>query len=468
MQKNMSGREKIEDGFEKEWREAFEGVTQTPPRIIWSEIDRSLANDRAVVFQKKVVYYKWAAIAAILFLAMTAVFRFTDSQSNDNLELADNQMIIKSKMIIDDECGDSQADYSITKNKKSTISNSEPPTNNGRNVALASSSGYSNENFQAPTNQYITDEVYEAEDWTVKKVNKVSFDGLEEDKRVALVDELYKVASTYLQVKKQKQPSTDQKYWAGIDVSSGTFDPNFQNGTGGIINNSLDFSPSAKYSAFNTEKIDQNSPSVKESMASGQTKSLGFNFGLKVHPRWLLQSGFQYMRADAVNNTNMIVSSSRLLDPIAVTSQIKGVAPVRSAVNSEQVVEYDLQDVKLENQFQFATIPLKAGYLLIDDRLSVMVNAGVAANLYLGNKLSDPNNELANVSIGPGANSPYKDLSFVGLAGVQFGYQLIKRFDLILEPNYRQSLNELSKSSSDFVASPSGFGLQTGLRYRFN
>ena len=96
------------------------------------------------------------------------------------------------------------------------------------------------------------------------------------------------------------------------------------------------------------------------------------------------------------------------------------------------------------------------------------VNAGVVTNIYLGNRLTTDNPDVAELTIGPGDASPYRDLSFSGLAGVQLGYRFMKKIDIIVEPNYRQSINTLTKSSSNFSTTPSGFGFMTGLRYNFN
>ena len=96
------------------------------------------------------------------------------------------------------------------------------------------------------------------------------------------------------------------------------------------------------------------------------------------------------------------------------------------------------------------------------------INAGVIANIYMGNRLSTEDPNIAELTIGPGDASPYRDLSFSGQAGLELGYRFMKRLDVILEPNYRQSINTLTKSNSNFITNPSGFALTTGLRYNFN
>jgi hypothetical protein len=96
------------------------------------------------------------------------------------------------------------------------------------------------------------------------------------------------------------------------------------------------------------------------------------------------------------------------------------------------------------------------------------VNAGVITNFYLGNMVSNDNEEVATLNLKPGDESPYKEISLSGLAGVTVGYRLVDRMDLTLEPNYFTTFESITKSSSNFSTAPSGFGLTAGIRYNFN
>ncbi|MEP0366944.1 MAG: hypothetical protein ABJN36_13855 [Cyclobacteriaceae bacterium] len=453
----MDEQGRTEDIFEREWREAFDGAQQEPPRIVWSEIDRALAHDKVLLFKRKSIYYRWAA-AAIFLLATTIGFFQLVSSSNsysrtiaeievDNPQLANNNTRIE---VPENATGGAVGNLS-----------------SNRLFASNQSSGKIDRGGMPPSNALLIDEnLYDlrskSELIVIEAIKPAS-----DLPSVDVVDRLYRVASM-LNARKAKNESLDEKYWAGVDFSSGTFDPNFQSSGTSLLDNSLAFNSNAQFSATNTEALDAGSPDVRENMQAGQTVSFGMNMGLKLSDKWTVQSGFQYMKADATNNTNVVVTTTRLVDPIAATSQFKKVSQVRSATQADEVVEYNYEDVDLRNVFQFASIPVKAGYKLLDSRFSLELKAGVAANLYLGNKITDPDNQLAEVTIGPGSNSPYKELSFMGLAGVQFGYEFVKNFNIVIEPNYRRSLDNMTKNSSEFEAAPSSFGLQTGIRYQFN
>ncbi|MEO9477351.1 MAG: hypothetical protein ABJG41_17530 [Cyclobacteriaceae bacterium] len=453
----MDEQGRTEDIFEREWLEAFDGAEQQPPRIVWSEIDRALAHDKVLLFQRKSIYYRWAAAAIFLLATTIGFFQLVNNSSSysrtiaeievDNPQLANNNLRIE----VPENAG-RDAVGSLSSKRLFAVNSQIEESRHEGNAPSSNSLLVDDRDDGSSERELIVIE-------PIRPGSEVA--------AVDVVDRLYRVASI-LNARKAKNESLDEKYWAGVDFSSGTFDPNFQTGGTSLLDNSLAFNSNAQFSATNTEALDAGSPDVRENMQAGQTVSFGMNMGLKLSDKWTVQSGFQYMKAEATNNTNVVVTTTRLVDPIAATSQFKKVSQVRSATQADEVVEYNYEDVDLRNVFQFASIPVKAGYKLLDRRFSLELKAGVAANLYLGNKITDPDNQLAEVTIGPGSNSPYKELSFMGLAGVQFGYEFMRNFNIILEPNYRRSLDNMTKNSSEFEAAPSSFGLQTGIRYQFN
>ncbi|MFY0601885.1 MAG: outer membrane beta-barrel protein [Cyclobacteriaceae bacterium] len=461
-----------EDIFEQEWREAFDGVEQAPPRIVWSEIDRTLAHEKAFLYRKKSIYYRWAAAAIFLLATSIGLIQLAGDRVGIGKTIA--SIDINSPAPLDDATLDF---FELAGLGGSNSGVTPPPSSKGELLAAAAGG---NGRSQKSAYNFLTgsypeklkkDEIRE-EPIAMRnhEVAVLELDALKpqiELQEIDLVDHLYNVPN-YGFRRTRRSKSKETKYWAGLDFSSNSFDPNFQSSAGGLVDNSLAFNSTARFSALHTEQLDASSPTVNESMQTGQSRAFGFNLGVQLSEKWSVQSGLQYMKAQATNTTNVVVASTKLLDPIAVTSQIKNVSQVRSVIQADEVVEYNYQDVDLQNEFQFASIPIEAGYKILDNRFSLAVKAGLAANLYLGNKLRDPDRKIADVTIGPGSNSPYKELSFTGLAGLQMSYEFVNRFNLIIEPNYRRSIDNVTKSSSEFVFAPSGFGLQTGIRYEFN
>lgn len=457
----MDGREKFEDQFAREWQDAFDGMQETPPPGVWSEIDRQLTYEELAMYKNRVVYYKWSAAAVVLLAVFSGLFLVfsgdefvTNHYVSQRIEVdapvdrstppgfsineADQQATGAGAMAFVSE---EEAEEQVKDESKHPI----------EQLVVAGEAG--NDEVDLP----VFDETLYHE-FTLERIEpNLMVAANYEDK------EIFKIP-TYSYTGKKKNAKRE-KYWAGIDVGRSTFDPNFSSGGNALASGS---DRMMAFSQANTEASDRIAPNVRESMAAGETVTMGVNFGFKVADRWTLQSGFQYLRSDATTTTNVVIETTSIREVIPASSEVKNVPQVQRALKEETVIEYDYRDVDMANQFQFATIPLKAGYRLMDSKFSVELNAGVAANIYLGNKLTAPDAQLASVTFGPGDTSPYRELSFSGLAGVQIGYEFFDNFDLTVEPNYRQSINSLTKDSSPFTSSPFGFGVMTGIRYRFN
>lgn len=445
----MIGRENSEGNFEQEWKEAFSQESQNPPPGVWTEIDRKLAYGELSVYKRRTVYYRWAVAAVILVSMTLGAFQYIYFQNQSSAPVYSQGIAVDSPKL-----------------NRGFVYNGYVPNesaNHGsqeQRIALMASN-----DLEEEQSLVLTEETDQFQIRNTMEIEKMSTSGL------SVAVETRKHAPRYLPVyhfeKQRRKTNQNEKYWAGVSFGSGGFDPNYQSDGNSLLANSLDVNTSA-FSLADNEAIDTESPSVREGMRPGETVSLGLNFGLKLSDRWTLSSGVQYARADVTTQTNVVIQTSTFQESIPATSQVRGVQQFESVVQREEVVEYDYRDVNLNNEFQFTSIPVRAGYLIFNDKFKLEVNAGVIANFYMGNHLSGTDAEIAELTIGPGDESPYREVSFSGLAGLEFGYRLMKNFDFIIEPNYRHAINPLTKDNTTFVTNPSGFGLMTGVRYNFN
>ncbi len=458
----MTGQKNTEGKFEKEWRDSLDGAEVTPPSAVWGEIDRNLAYAELSVYKSRNLYYKWAVAAILLIAVSLSTFQFLYFQSNEGDIIADYIQILAPENV-------NQGTVNVP---SKIIFNEKLQTNNisrSRKTSLSGGQGNSGDNKIPESKGALLAGSFEDESVFRKWIGLA----IDSKKVIALAN----IEQSYDQVTFYKIPvyhfertgksNLADKYWAGLDVGSGSFDPNFQSGGSSLVAQNLDFNPAA-FSLTSNELLDTNSPTMREGMTAGESVSLGVNFGLKLSKRWSLQSGLQYARSGSTTETNVVIQSTQINEGLPATSQAKSVTQYLKVVEEEAVVEYDYRDVSLRNQFQFASVPVTAGYRLLDQKFSLQLNAGLITNFYMGNRLEGIGNEIAELTIGPGDESPYKNVSFSGLAGIEFGYQFMKNFDLIIEPNYRQGINNLTKDGSNFSTNPSGFGLLTGIRYNFN
>lgn len=474
----MSGRENFEDQFDQVWHDAFEGADVTPPPVVWNEIDRRLAYKELSVYKSKAMYYRSAVAAIILLAASFGTWQYlyfqnkteqlaTSAITIDHPEPMNGMSLINSYVALGKNTTGSVNTNSINTNDQSIINKTKgskvdnssgsgsTSVTNGLSYFESSSSVAPIDNDEDKANFHelwnldsksiSTETILAVTFRELKKIPVYKFEQLENDKRVA----------------------HKEKYFAGVSFGSGGFDPNYESTGGSLLASNLDVNPSA-FSLSDNEAIYNQSPSVREGMLPGESVSLGVNLGMKLSNRWTLESGLQYARTDATTQTNLVIQTSTWQESIPATSQVRGNKQFESAVKREEVVEYDYRDLNLRNEFQFASVPLKAGFLVLDKKLKLELNAGLIANIYMGNRLSGHEDEIAQLTIGPGDQSPYRELSFSGLAGIELGYRLLKRFDVVLEPNYRRSINSLTKDDATFLTNPSGFGVVTGIRYNFN
>ncbi|REE01226.1 hypothetical protein [Marinoscillum furvescens] len=446
----MAGRENSED-FEREWQQAFEGFEQEPPTGVWGQIDSQLTYQQMKAYRAKAAMYRWVAAAVILLAVGVTAWQYHYLSSKE---------VIRYSAAVNADAPD-QEEQTFSWNIPLWFADEEKKTTNFVKQNLVAGSTGDRE-------MYLQSGVYGNIEGSTSVREELSLERLGVAGALAVPTNLTPDHLRILPVynfEKQKLKADPSRYWAGLNVGSAGFKPNYQSFDNQLVSGNN--RSQAAFSLASNDAVDTNSPPVREDMSAGETVSFGVNFGVKLSDRWVLESGLQYARAEATTVTNIAIQTSAYQEVIPATSQVQSVEKVNSTLRRDKVVEYEYRDIDLNNQFEFAAVPVKAGYRLLDDRLSLELNAGVIANVYLGNKLSG-SDDVASITIGPGNESPYRDLSFSGLAGVEMGYQLFRNFDVVVEPNYRRALSPLTKQNSGFRANPAGFGLMTGIRYNFN
>ena len=447
----MTGRENSEENFEKQWKDAFDEWSETAPNTVWAEIDRQLVYEDLKVYKSKLAIYRWVAAAVVLLgISFSIIQYFGDDTVH---------FVTSAAIDVDAPNPEMRSLIALYEEDRAGVSSKEL-TKYGANHSSSLENGYYDYQGHQDDSQHRDDYLLLA-NYEMKTIDfNDPIDSDHEDKYIYYLLEYRRVA--------KKKQDENERYWAGIDVSQGSFNPNYSTNDNSLTS-TLGISESNGFAQYDTRTFNSSSPTLRENMAPGESISMGVSFGMKLGDKWTLQSGVQYAKAGALTETNILVRTSTLQEGIPVTGQGKNVPAVASLVaNENNVVEYDFEDVEMSNVFEFTSIPVKAGYLIMDSKFKMALNAGVVTNIYLGNRLTTGDSDVAELTIGPGDTSPYKNFSFSGLAGVQFGYRFLKRMDVILEPNYRQSINTLTKSNSNFKTNPSGFALMTGLRYNFN
>ena len=482
----MSEQEGSNTGFEQAWKDAVGDANVTPPANVWSGISQSLTETKLVTLQKKTIYYKWAVAASIFLAASLGVWALS-YQYPQWTTLFDGTALA----IGDHPSGqrDQYAGFSILRleeQSESPVKNTEEDlvaqVNTQLNGAgtdqdmpsakMEQKPDPSNSNREAIPNlpamgissDLITPDQYGGmNSLFASPRERRALIELNDNRQLALavpVDPIdvgtYGVHNIPQSIQKKLISLSGRgRFWCGVDVASGYFNPNYAPGVEITSQEVLEKGVGARESI----------PELSENMRGGASYSVGINFGMRLKDRWSIEAGAQYSLLGARTFTNLILESEGFNKAVAYSSEIAGLESVANLVESE-LTKLSVDDIQVSNTFQFMSFPVQAGYKLLDRRFNVTLNAGLAANLYLGNSLKG-RRDFSSFDLQPGRRSPYRSLTLAGVAGFEMGYLIHPRVNVSFEPTYQKNLQSLTKNDSGFEANPSGVGVQVGFKYDF-
>ncbi|MEQ9288670.1 MAG: hypothetical protein RIG77_17245 [Cyclobacteriaceae bacterium] len=482
--------EKTDTSFEDQWSEAFEGAEKSPPDHVWASIDGALANAEAKGYKKRVIFFKWVAAASVL-LAMLfgaallngtldgpAEVAQTDTQEQN---VGERDVVSAGEQSTQDNLTGT-SDTEITKMKLDDVVANSPQGQKMDDTAPTSADASEATSSDLGKKQAINQSI-------------AALSGNEPDKNLGLtVDETEEAVSplvengsaelAYIQTKKPETKTalepwvadhlygvpdlsagkldTNDKFglWAGISLSSGSFNPE----TGEAGNGS--FAPSFADAQTSFDNITSvNTVPLRSEYVTGNAFSAGMDMGGQVAKRIRLSSGIHYSAVSPGSSSNIIVTDRASNKTFALSNE-----SVESASLDEGLRSGDLEVsqgvTNFSNTLQYLTIPLKAGYVVLDRKLNVILNSGVSTNFLIGSSLNNSKDGVQNFGSSEASDtfsSTYLDL----LTSIELGYRLMDRYHLSLEPNYRKAISSFTKEDSSIEGRPTNFGVSIGIKYNF-
>ena len=414
--------------YEKAWKDAFEGARLTPSDRLWMGIEASIANEEVAKYRRGMAYYKWLAAAGILLFAGLLGYLSYQSISMGK-SLADNtsnQKINKS-------------DISLT-DSTSSISEKEIPK-----------SFLSQQEIIQPSNRSEGDTPLTSKS-TQSQINPTGIKHLmviqPQQPKAANVDKGHNFPSlperiSGVPIYRPEENRVKMVLWAGLSMAPGYFDPNYrsQSAVQGLQ------SPSFAQSALQPE----------EDHRTGLSMSFGFDMGVRLSHRWHLSSGIQYLNNNVQSSTNAILDHKT-----PIFSSV-----IESLDLSDSRSNITFEPTELDNTFQFLSIPVQAGFLVLDKRVKLLVNAGVASDVFLKNKISAVDGSLESITINPGSDAPFRSVYFSGLVGAEASYEFMPRYLITLEPRYKLAISDFTRPETSYTSLPSSFGIGVGVKYIF-
>lgn len=249
---------------------------------------------------------------------------------------------------------------------------------------------------------------------------------------------------------RQKNKFDDEKVWTSVGFSTGTFSNHNPGGPASVMHTmgmNVQFSPA-------------NTTLVNETQASGVSYSVGVNVGGKIGPRWVLQGGINYMTQNAAFTSDAVVTEDYQNFKAAYSAEIAKISDASARV-------VPTAPYSVTNNMEFLSVPMQAGYILVNRSFGVQINGGVSTDLFIQNTLEPQSGSLDKVTNGRGSDSPYRPVNFSGLVGTEISYRFFDHYRLSLNPGIRYPFSSIYKSDVGLSVTPVTFDVGLRVRYIF-
>lgn len=445
--------EKAKKTFEAQWHEALNEAEVSPPPHVWIGIDNELSNDRAAVYKKQADFYKWVAAACLLLFTIGAALFWSAGNSAEKPVIANEKELKGEGMGTNGQTTNEVAVIPAPKEeeKKNEFLVGDVSNDNKQTEPIHPDATNNNQIFANLANdkQEFKSQV---PDWSTVSPKSAQ---LPSTVQPWSADQLYAVARTW---EKLPEEFAASPLWAGVNFSSGSFDPGFGGGNADFA--SLD----ANIETFNAETAVPRSANPSTARyGSGQSVGAGVGVGKRVSKRVIVSSGIQY-RAFTTGSVSRQLVSDQMDNTYALTDETNDVQ-LASALDQGNLT-YEGQQVQLANEYQYLSIPIKAGYVLLDKKFNITLSTGLSGNFRMNSKLvaDDGSDGLSNDF---STADRYENVYINFLTSMEFGYLFRDHYQFLLEPNYNQALTDFTSSSHPNRARPVNIGITVGFRYNF-
>lgn len=485
--------------FEGSWKNAFENAEVAPSDKVWANIELDLEKAKGGDLRRRLFFYQMLAAASVVFAMAIGGIGYYYSFRMDQREAG----------ILAQQASSSESNHRQNADNTASESNNNAPRESGHATLDDTESTSANEAINGATPRASADKHQERpsgsnDDEAIRRVENYnplpngpsSFDGstpvvqvkqqsfehllplaiedrelaplhspgpvrLNFDKKTEAVDPVVAMMARLAQreqevqdegSRKDEEASSNENLWTSIGFAAGSF--NAVQGSSATPS-----SPSAALASFAAPIVDQ------EAQATGYSYSMGINVGTRLSERWVLQGGVNYLTQASEYTSNNIV-----MDAPGYFTQQKF-----RAASTNELMMIDASDLhqkllysapySVNNSMRYLSIPMQAGYLLINKTFGLQLNAGVATDLFLQNTISAESDRIAKTSQPVGEDSPYRAVNLSGLFGTEVSYRFGEHYRVSLNPGIRYPFNTIYKSELGVQSTPLTFDV--GLRFRY-
>jgi hypothetical protein len=258
------------------------------------------------------------------------------------------------------------------------------------------------------------------------------------DPLLAMLAKLDAQEKSISEEQKKEEDNKTEKLWTSVGFAAGSFN---------TVNSSVSTSQSFAV----------NNAATQQAKASGSSYTVGLSMGTRLSKRWVVQGGVNYMTQSSDYTSNAVGASSDFASFSAPS--------VNSMMSEADNRILSTAPYTINSSLQFVSIPLQAGYMVVNKRFGIQLNGGVSTDMFLQNTLTPESDNVSKTTQGSGSESPYRTFNFSGLVGTEFSYKFGQHYRLALNPGIRYPFNSIYKSDQPITAMPLTFDV--GLRFRY-
>lgn len=461
------------------FRSKLEGFEQSPPGWLWDSIQEQLAEKRR---WKIIVWLRVGAVAAALVLAFLIGHDYqqdeflvrptfevmaeedsASSKTNDQQGLQTKAEYLPSTQLAATKATDEDAVAGVI-DQPTYSHNSRDEREQNHRLTATNLLGEPQVYEQAVT--YLASLKVELDSWITPTSELMAMERLTSESGLSESDRQI-MAYNAQQIQEDKSERVKKNWALGAAVAPSV-----------SINK-------ANYSESYSRSMNQTSGKSNLSLGGGLT------LAMQTQSRWSVQSGVMYSRLG--QNSSNSPQSEQFYDysDVAgfgteryfVSGQTDGNHVVINGPAGEIVMSKLPQDVVVQSDFEvigtskdvymsssgfeqvfdYVEIPLLVRYNLIDRKVNLELMAGINTGFLVGNSAyQTEGNSRARI----GSTSDMRSVVYSPSFGLGVGYELSSKVQLRVEPQWRYSVESLSRNSNVNYR-PSTFGFYTGLSYSF-
>ncbi|MFZ2904849.1 MAG: outer membrane beta-barrel protein [Cyclobacteriaceae bacterium] len=421
--------------FEESFRDAFRDAEIAPSEAVWANVELVLEKNAGGKMKGRLIFFQLLAAASLVFAMGVGGIYYLNTTHNFNQTNTVAKQKTEQPLVSSSERLPEEGVSKVMQKQE------RPPVNTRTNSSSVIQASSASTDHDLPTESRqsipLNDPLVMRDRklpalTTIELPVFVSAKKEEPDPGMVLLARMKDEERRYQQDAKKSE--FDEKLWTSVGVGVGSFNPNATTGTSVLTS------------------LSGGGSSATSDPSSGSSYSVGISLATKLADRVVFQGGISYMsqNAEFTSSAALPGNGAALNEFVASEDRLVATSPYRVSSN-----------------LQFMSIPVQAGYILIDRQFAMQVNGGVSTDIFFQSTLTPEHNDLTKVSQDAGTDSPYRTLNFSGLLGTEFSYKVGEHYRVAVNPGLRYAFNSIYKSEVAVETAPVTFDVALRFRYIF-